>query len=398
MRKGELNSTLNPDGNQSVTHPALYSIACALLLLASYTLLANCAGASPQERAPGARLLTRQEGEAIIDAASQHREQVANKPDCSHLVHEIYRLAGFPYSYGNSFDLYSGSDNFARVKKSQPGDLIVWPGHVGIVLDPAQHTFYSSVRAGLQAEFYDGPYWRQRGKPRFYRYVAGSPREGAVTTTQSVRQTPPRPEQILTVPVIEENAEARHPAAKRSRKEVSERSRVVEQPEADEEVTTSEVPQSILIVTAQQVPTRDEVADAISELSDASGKLFRNGNLSELNLPVAIFDQLHVERLEIKRNRGWAHTRINSKMLIAGGKIDTKRRSEKIRWELQHTDSGWLAKTQQGRAYVPRDVAVSVLAAQLAKLSQSSGAANHEEKVLKQEAQLASILNTLLQK
>ncbi|HXN25301.1 MAG TPA: hypothetical protein VOA41_21420 [Candidatus Dormibacteraeota bacterium] len=371
--------------------PLTYFIACAFLLLAT------CAGASPQEPTSGARLLTPGEGEAIIDAVSQHGEQVAGRPDCSHLVHEIYILAGFPYSYGNSFDLYSGSDNFARVKTTQPGDLIVWPGHVGIVLDPVQHTFYSSVRVGLQAESYNGSYWRHRGKPRFYRYVVGSS-SGAVTTAQSTHRNPPKPEQILTLPVIKERSDARHSSLKRSRKDVSERARVVERPAPEETATTVQVPQSILIATAQREPTRDEVANGISELSDAAGTLLRMGNLSELRLPVVIFDRLDVERVEIKHNRGWAHTRIHSRVFIAHGEVDSKRRTEQIRWGLRHTDSGWSALTPQGRAYVPRDVAVNILAAQLVKLGQSGGAMNHAEGVLRREGQLASILNSLLQK
>jgi hypothetical protein len=390
MRKAKLNSVLRRDTRRARARPLMYFTACAFLLFASY------AGASPQEPASAAHLLTPEDGEAIVDAASQHREQVAGKPDCSHLVHEIYILAGFPYAYGNSFDLYSGSDNFARVKTAQPGDLIVWPGHVGIILDPVQHTFYSSVHVGLQAESYDGSYWRHRGKPRFYRYIVGSSSGGAVTTAQSTLRNAQKPEQILTVPVIDESSGVQHSSSKRSRKDVSERARVVEQPVPGAMATTFQVPQSIVVATAQGEPTHDEVADGISELSNAAGKLLRIANLSKLSLPVVIFDQLNVERVVIKHDRGWAHTRITSKIFIAGGKVDSKSRHEKIRWELRRTDLGWIALTQQGRAYVPRDVAVNILATQLAKLSQSSGAVNHEEDVLRQEAQLASVLNTLL--
>jgi len=46
----------------------------------------------------------------------------------------------------------------------------VWPGHVGIVLDPIEHSFYSQVRTGLEAQDYLGTYWKARGRPRFYRY------------------------------------------------------------------------------------------------------------------------------------------------------------------------------------------------------------------------------------
>lgn len=106
--------------------------------------------ASPQQSASATRLLKPEEGLRIVNTASEHEQQLRRKPDCSHLVHQIYLLAGFGYPYASSFDLYAGSENFSRVKTPQPGDLIIWPGHAGIVLDPVQHTFYSSVRSGLR--------------------------------------------------------------------------------------------------------------------------------------------------------------------------------------------------------------------------------------------------------
>ena len=94
------------------------------------------------------RTLSPNEGKKILSAARDHREQVLRKPDCSHLVNEVYRLAGFPYAYATSYELYAGHANFARVQNPQVGDLIVWPGHAGIVVSPKEHTFYSSVSSG----------------------------------------------------------------------------------------------------------------------------------------------------------------------------------------------------------------------------------------------------------
>src|SRR5690242_6219615 len=37
-----------------------------------------------------------------------------SKPDCSHLVHQIYSRAGFPYPYSSSSELYSGINEFQR--------------------------------------------------------------------------------------------------------------------------------------------------------------------------------------------------------------------------------------------------------------------------------------------
>ena len=50
-----------------------------------------------------------------------------------------------------------------------------------------------------------------------------------------------------------------------------------------------------------------------------------------------------------------------------------------------------------GLAYVPHDVAVKNLAAQLARLTESNGAAAHQEAVLRQESRLANLLGVLLE-
>jgi cell wall-associated NlpC family hydrolase len=90
--------------------------------------------------------------------------------DCSHLVHDIYERAGFPYDYATSRDLYDGVDAFRRVRVPLPGDIIVWRGHVGIVIDPDSHSFLSALRSGVKVSAYDTHYWKMRGQPRFYRY------------------------------------------------------------------------------------------------------------------------------------------------------------------------------------------------------------------------------------
>lgn len=91
--------------------------------------------------------------------------------DCSHLVHAIYDKAGFPYDYAPSDDLYDGVSGFQRVSRPQIGDLVVWPGHVGIVIRPSKHVFYSYMTAGPGIDDYHAAYWVNRGQPRFYRYL-----------------------------------------------------------------------------------------------------------------------------------------------------------------------------------------------------------------------------------
>jgi hypothetical protein len=62
---------------------------------------------------------------------------------------------------------------FRHVQHPQPGDLVAWPGHVGIVVNPSQNTFFSSLRSGLGVEPYSSAYWKERGAHRFYRYAKG---------------------------------------------------------------------------------------------------------------------------------------------------------------------------------------------------------------------------------
>ena len=157
-----------------------------------------------------------------------------------------------------------------------------------------------------------------------------------------------------------------------------------------------EVPQSIIITPENKKPTISQVTEGISELSNASGSVLRTSDPTRLALPVIIFERLQVERLEIKGDHGWARLQIDFRATIAGGETDYKRRSEKGRWELRRTESGWEAITPTDRTYVPNDVAVRHLAAQLAELTERDGGAAHAETVLRQESRLASLLSALL--
>ena len=91
--------------------------------------------------------------------------------DCSHLVHYLYERSGLEYDYANSIALYKGVKEFRRVAHPRAGDVIVWRGHVGIVVDPAQHSFVSALRTGVKMSSYVSSYWKARGIPRFFHYV-----------------------------------------------------------------------------------------------------------------------------------------------------------------------------------------------------------------------------------
>jgi hypothetical protein len=355
---------------------------------------------APQESGPRVRLMGAKDGRVIVKAAREHEQPAPGTQDCSHLVHEIYANAGFTYPYASSFDLYAGSESFERVKAPQPGDLIVWPGHAGIVLDPHKHSFYSLVRSGLDAEDYDGPYWRSRGKPRFFRYVV----RGRENVLVAKAKAPPASRAAGTTnqrngaAVLEDRSDADVSEAPRSAKAASERTAVIYGPKSPEGAPAAppEVPASIVVAEGRKQPTRDEVAEGISELSNAAGNFLRVDDLAKVSLPVVIYDQLSVERLEIKRDHGWAHLQVDSTVSVSNGETQLQKRRESVRWELRRVESGWEAVAPLDRTYVPRHVAVPIFAGQLARLTQNDGGGAHGDAVLRQEAQLASLLNALL--
>ena len=174
------------------------------------------------------------------------------------------------------------------------------------------------------------------------------------------------------------------------------RSKVIASPAAPASDAAESIPTSIVITPEQRAPTAAEVLDGISELTNAAGVL-QTAEPLNVKIPVVVFDELHVERIEIKRDKGWAHLQINSHVRINSDGTDFKRRREKVRWVLRRDASGWVAIAPTERAYVARDVAVRTLAAQLAEMTQSEAAAQHQGGVIGQEARIANLLGALLQ-
>lgn len=358
----------------------------------------------PQEAVETPRLLTLAQGREIAAAALQRDEPLRGAQDCSHLVHQIYSVAGYEYPYASSFDLYAGNGNFRRVKHAQAGDLVAWPGHVGIVLDPRRHSFYSLVRSGLQSEDYLGPYWRSRGRPRFYRYVLGAGAE--VETAKAARLGPRSGESSLhqrgtatsAVRAEATDVNARDANTQQTAEEAAMHSTVPPAMESASAIETESISSRILITPEQRRPTNVEAYDKILELSGATASALRTAEPFQVKTAMVILDELQVERVETKRDKGWVHLRIDSHVRIAEGGVDFKRRREKVRWELRRDASGWTVITPTEPAYVTREVAVRELASQLAEMTQSEAAANRDETVIGQEARIANLLSALLQK
>jgi hypothetical protein len=159
------------------------------LVLVCLTVVPATLAQESQHKAPGSRPLTRREGSAIVRAAL-HSRPVVSASDCSHLVHRLYERAGFHYAYASSSDLYAGISEFRRVASPQPGDLEVWRGHAGIVVNPGEHSFFSLLSSGPGVDFWDSPYWKQWGQPRFFRYVKAVPNGKFSSTVRAASLKP----------------------------------------------------------------------------------------------------------------------------------------------------------------------------------------------------------------
>ena len=376
-----------------------FVLALGIVCLMGATARPQVADSLPK-KPPTTRLLTVKEGRSIVNVALEQEPPPRGTQDCSHLTHQIYLSAGFDYPYASSFELFSGNENFVRVKFPRAGDLIVWPGHVGIVVNPSQHTFSSLGSTGLGVRDYGSAYWKSRGHPRFYRYKVHN---GTTLAAAKVRVSPQasntnaqQGEVAVTEQRLTEEVSTNEPS-----KAVSEQTGLIYGPMPPAELAEAgaalEVPSTIIVAEGVKPPTREEVAEGISKLNDAAGNMLQSADFFTFRLPVVIVERFTVERLEIKRDHGWAHLRIDSKVSIVNGTVQRKQLRENVRWELRRLTSGWETVSPPDRTYVPRDSAVKSLAAQLAQLTQSEDAAAHQEGTLREESQIANLLSTLLE-
>jgi hypothetical protein len=322
--------------------------------------------------ATSARLLDENDGLALLGAALEARHKTAQSSDCSHLVHAIYEKAGFSYKYASSRDLYAGDDDFQRVWQPQAGDLIVWPGHAGMVVNPAQHTFYSALRSGFGVQPYDSVYWKRRGRPRFFRYIKARPSQ-VLAARRVAGLKPTGLSASQTDDAITASADSDDPPA----------------PSLEPASTLPLAPASVKFAR----PKAEQIKTAMLER-------FRTNDVGSsqaqfaLTQPVAAFDGFDVQKIHVKDNVGWAQIHFRGFVwLNEQGPKSAKPRDTQRFMIRRLGGEGWEMLLPQDEAYLPRDVAVKMLAHQLATLADAGSAGKSDQKVL-----LARWLNTLLER
>jgi hypothetical protein len=318
------------------------------------------------------RSLNLSEGLAILGAALESRHRGKSGSDCSHLVQAIYERAGFPYSYVNSSELYEGIDQFRRIAIPQPGDLAVWRGHVGVVVNPVQHSFFSLLRSGRGVETYDSPYWKRRGTPRFFRYVKATPADVLPASTWNASLTPV-------------SWEIRSPAQA-----------AVNLPRAEASLPVQPMVANVLVrVSNSGKPAPDQLSAALLKAFRDSEPALRGGDLFRLTQSLTVFDQFEIKTVQISGNQGWAEVQIHEVMTLAPVGAKVNRLWERQRWLLRrHDKSSWELILPQNATYLSQEMAVRVLAHQLANLADST---SNSANVADQKAELARLLSSLLE-
>jgi hypothetical protein len=329
------------------------------------------------------RLLSPDEGLTVIAAALGAHIRHASGDDCSQLVHEIYERAGFSYPYTNSWDLYDGSHSFRRIWKPQPGDLVVWQGHVGIVVSPSQHLFFSRLTStGQDIASYDAAYWRSRGHARFFRYLKPEGADGMERAAAPRRRRPPV-RQVAEAEPAHSPAPAGFDAAA---------------PDDDLPASVSAEARSPAVDAPPLLnvrrPRPEQVRQAILEELLHAAPALSDAQAPALSHPLIVFDDLRVERVRLDGDQGWAEVRIHQMGAVRSGRAEVVRRTERAFWTLRRRDGDWEIVTPQETTYLPRSAAVPVIAHQLVLLPHHPGDA---QTGAPQKKSLARLLNVLLE-
>jgi len=363
-----------------------------LLSMASLCLFAqshpNLQGASRKTNSfpakpSAAKLLDSSQGLAILGAALETKHPGRPGADCSHLVHAIYEKAGFPYSYVPSSDLYVGTDEFRRVAQPQAGDLVVWLGHAGIVVNPSQRTFYSALRSGLGVQAYDSAYWKRRGRPHFLRYV----RESAPPLLTASNRGP------SLKPAGLRSGGSREPiltTAGDSTPEDSEENDLDASPDAP----PATIPIIPNVVNVQSVrPKPDQVRTALLQEFQDAGEALVARDVLKLYPALVAFDHFEVKKVQVKGDQGWAEMLIVEPSLISNSTGRARKFPKTQRWTLHRRSADvWELALPVDAIYVPREVVVHLMAHELAALTDAdSSNSNSDDK-----ARLARWLNVLL--
>jgi hypothetical protein len=309
-------------------------------------------------------LVSPEQGEALAAFALQSEKRIRTKPDCSHLVHLLYARAGLIYPYEDSRVLYRGVSDFKRVKTPQAGDLVVWLGHVGIVLSAEEKIFLSSVRSGILTESWTAPHWVHRGKPRFYRYRISPDADMNLLATimgdDSRQQLEARSNARSGASSQLPSSAPQAPAGSDADGLQPEIGELSGQTVKSADESNHDSGSIVAIVNQRQMPSRRQILTAIIENSKARARQFIGGDTLDLALPFSVFNRLDVKKITVKHANGWVTLRVSETMSQEDGRILPARIMERDLSISRQSEGVWVISDPRERTYLAKEQALEI--------------------------------------
>jgi hypothetical protein len=250
------------------------------------------------------------------------------------------------------------------VKTPQAGDLVVWLGHVGIVLSPEEKTFLSSVRSGIITESWTAAHWVHRGQPRFYRYRIGPAADmnllAKIMGDDSGRQIEARnnAHSETNVPLLSSTAQS--PTDSEPDSVRQERSDLFPQDAKSMDESGHGADSIVATVTQRQIPSRRQIAAAIIETSKARAHQLITGETLDMAHPFSVFSRLEVKQIKVKHESGWVILGLSEMMCQEDGRILASRTMERELAIVRRNDGVWVISDAQERTYLPKGQALEV--------------------------------------
>jgi hypothetical protein len=291
-------------------------------------------------------------------------------------VNAVYAQAGLDYEYANSNDIFDGIESFRRVQTPQPGDLIVWQGHIGIVVDPREHSFYSSVLSGFAIENYRSDYWASRGRTRFYRYLVDQVHGARLLAYVNARQViPPLNQRSGLAAWSTSNHDAHPPDG--AGNEFPAGNTGGKLTDGDTELFNA------VFVSPSRNPSREEVHAAIIRATGTNGERLLRAAAVDSHPSIMVVDGFTVVEINIHDRSGWAEVDVRETASVQYGKTESKPTTERWRLTLRRENQGWILLLPQNRVHLQRDQAIRALADHLAFVSGAQGNRQELRKTVK---------------
>jgi hypothetical protein len=113
---------------------------------------------------------------------------------------------------------------------------------------------------------------------------------------------------------------------------------------------TYEIPESVQVLTNHERPTRDDIEEAISELTKVSPSALEAAK--RRSIPVVFVRDWRIDKVKLKSDQGWIELRVQSSGERSPDGTWKKSHVQKLRCELRRNQTGWILFSPSNRLYV----------------------------------------------